>query len=125
MRKIYPSDHFTARPSVLINHGQPTVKTRDRTFETDSNQVSTVLIKYLKLPCPLNELMEIRIRYPPLKDVKLVGVGEPTMLIPVGNQWLHLRLDERPPLLNRTLLSVVNGIWFYLRFGLDVVVGTL
>ncbi|XP_045036869.1 uncharacterized protein LOC123477554 [Daphnia magna] len=41
--------------------------------------------------------MEIRSRYPHFKDVKLVYVGEPTILIGAGNQWLHLRLDERLP----------------------------
>ncbi|XP_045033882.1 uncharacterized protein LOC123475353 [Daphnia magna] len=42
-------------------------------------------------------MLEIRSRYPHLKDVKLVDVGEPTILIKAGNQWLHLRLDERLP----------------------------
>ncbi|KAI9551243.1 hypothetical protein GHT06_006730 [Daphnia sinensis] len=74
-----------------------TVKARDRSFEADLKQVSTVPTQYLKLPCPPKELMEIRSRYPHLKDVKLVEVGEPTILIGAGNQWLHLRLDERLP----------------------------
>ncbi|XP_045024653.1 uncharacterized protein LOC123469622 [Daphnia magna] len=74
-----------------------TVKARDRSFESDLKQVSTVPTQYLKLPCPPKELMEIRSRYPHLKDVKLVDVGEPTILIGAGNQWLHLRLDERLP----------------------------
>ncbi|KZS08018.1 Uncharacterized protein APZ42_028147 [Daphnia magna] len=74
-----------------------TVKARDRSFEADLKQVSTVPTQYLKLPCPPKELMEIRSRYPHLKDVKLVDVGEPTILIGAGNQWLHLRLDERLP----------------------------
>ncbi|XP_045033908.1 uncharacterized protein LOC123475368 [Daphnia magna] len=74
-----------------------TVKARDRTFEADLKQVSTVPIQYLKLPCPPKELMEIRGRYPHLKDVKLVDVGEPTILIGAGNQWLHLRLDKKLP----------------------------
>ncbi|XP_045032024.1 uncharacterized protein LOC123474155 [Daphnia magna] len=51
---------------------------RDRSFEADLKQVSTVPTQYLKLPCPPKELMEIRSRYPHLKD-------------------LHLRLDERLP----------------------------
>ncbi|KZS05218.1 Uncharacterized protein APZ42_031649 [Daphnia magna] len=62
-----------------------------------STTVSTVPTQYLKLPCPPKEFMEIRSRYPHLKDVKLVDVGEPTILIGAGNQWLHLRLDERLP----------------------------
>ncbi|KZS07338.1 Uncharacterized protein APZ42_028883 [Daphnia magna] len=74
-----------------------TVKARDRSFESDLKQVSTVPTQYLKLPCPPKELMEIRSRYPHLKDVKLVDVDEPTILIGAGNQWLHLRLDERLP----------------------------
>ncbi|XP_045034645.1 uncharacterized protein LOC123475716 [Daphnia magna] len=74
-----------------------TVKARDRSFESVFKQVSTVPTQYLKLPCPPKELMEIRNRYPHLKDVKLVDVGEPTILIGAGNQWLHLRLDERLP----------------------------
>ncbi|XP_045027087.1 uncharacterized protein LOC123470617 [Daphnia magna] len=73
------------------------VKARDRSFESDLKQVSTVPTQYLKLPCPPKELMEIRSRYPHLKDVKLVDVGELTILIGAGNQWLHLRLDERLP----------------------------
>ncbi|XP_045035173.1 uncharacterized protein LOC123475975 [Daphnia magna] len=74
-----------------------TVNTRYRTFEADSKQVSTVPIQYLKLQCPPKELMEIQSRYPHLKDVKLVDVGEPTILIGTGNQWLDLRLDEKLP----------------------------
>ncbi|XP_045027085.1 uncharacterized protein LOC123470615 [Daphnia magna] len=74
-----------------------TVKARDRSFESDLKQVSTVPTQYLKLPCPPKELMEIRSRYPHLKDVKLVDVEELTILIGAGNQWLHLRLDERLP----------------------------
>ncbi|KAI9555924.1 hypothetical protein GHT06_018461 [Daphnia sinensis] len=74
-----------------------TVKARDRSFEADLKQVSTVPTQYLKLPCPPKELMEIQSHYPHLKDVKLVEVGEPTILIGAGNQWLHLRLDERLP----------------------------
>ncbi|KZS02851.1 Uncharacterized protein APZ42_034559 [Daphnia magna] len=66
-------------------------------FEADLKQVSTVPTQYLKLPCQPKELMEIRSRYPHLKDVKLVDVGEPTILIGAGNQWLHFRLDERLP----------------------------
>lgn len=41
--------------------------------------------------------MEIRIRRPHLRDVKLVDVGEPTILIGTGNQWLHIRLEQRLP----------------------------
>ncbi|KZS03695.1 Uncharacterized protein APZ42_033512 [Daphnia magna] len=62
-----------------------------------STTVSTVPTQYLKLPCLPKELMEIRSRYPHLKDVKLVDVEEPTILIGAGKQWLHLRLDERLP----------------------------
>ncbi|XP_045030441.1 uncharacterized protein LOC123472633 [Daphnia magna] len=58
-----------------------TVQAHDRSFEADLKQVSTV---------PTH-------RYPHLKDVKLVDVGEPTIFIGAGNQWLHLRLDERLP----------------------------
>ncbi|KAK4045380.1 hypothetical protein OUZ56_032987 [Daphnia magna] len=51
-----------------------TVEARDRTFEADLQQIST-------LPCLPKELMEIRSRYFHLKDVKLVDAGEPTFLI--------------------------------------------
>lgn len=77
-----------------------TVKSRGRTFEADLEQVSTVHIRYLKLPCPPKELMEIRSNYPCIKDVKLVDVIEQTILIRT-RPVLHLpvvsalRLNER------------------------------
>ena len=74
-----------------------TVKSLDRTFEANLKKVSTVPKGYLKLPCPLEELKEVRNRYPHLQDIKLAPIGEPTILIGGGNQWVHLRLDERRP----------------------------
>ncbi|KAK4024654.1 hypothetical protein OUZ56_010076 [Daphnia magna] len=78
---MYASDRFTAKAlKFQSNMVSLTVKVCDRTFEADLKQVSTVPVQYLKLPGPPKKLMEIRSRYPHIKDVKLVDVGEPTIL---------------------------------------------
>ncbi|KZS07409.1 Uncharacterized protein APZ42_028876 [Daphnia magna] len=98
MQRMYTFGSFHGQdPQFQSTTVSLTVKARDRSFEADLKQVSTVPTQYLKLPCPPKELMEIRSRYPHLKDVKLVYVGEPTILIGAENQWLHLRIDERLP----------------------------
>ena len=74
-----------------------TIKSLDRSFEAELEKVSTVPKEYLKLPRPLEELKEVRERYAHLRDIKFAALGQPTMLIGGGNQWLHLRMDERRP----------------------------
>jgi hypothetical protein len=74
-----------------------TIKSLDRSFEAELLKVSTVPKGYLKLPRPIEELKEVRERYAHLSDIKLASLGEPTILIGGGNQWLHLRMDERRP----------------------------
>ena len=73
------------------------IKSLDRSFQEELPKVSTVPKGYLKLPRPLETLREVRELYPHLKDIKLAPLGEPTILIGGGNQWLHLRMDERRP----------------------------
>ncbi len=51
----------------------------------------------MKLSRPLEELKKVRERYAHLKDIKFATLGQPTILIGGGNQWLHLRMDERRP----------------------------
>ena len=74
-----------------------TIKSLDRSFEAQLSEVSTVPKEYLRLPRPLEELKEVRDRYAHLRDIKFATLGEPTILIGGGNQWLHLRMDERRP----------------------------
>ena len=73
-----------------------TIKSLDRLFEAELSKVSTVPKDYLNLPRPL-ELKEVRERYAHLSDIKFATLGEPTILIGGGNQWLYLRIDERRP----------------------------
>ncbi len=75
-----------------------TIKSLDRSFEAELSKVSTLTKEYLRLPRPLKVLKEVRERYHHLRDIKFATLEESTILIGGGNQWLHLRMDERRPL---------------------------